>query len=44
MRVNSIVASLRRWDDEAVTWLNEQFPEDGLVIRVYPLARWGSAV
>lgn len=43
-RINSIVADLRRWDDDAVSWARERFPEDALVIRVKPDALWGAAL
>jgi hypothetical protein len=42
-RSNAIKATLRRWDDEAVTWARERFPNDALVIVVHPGAAWAAA-
>jgi len=39
-RMNNIAAALPRWDAEAVSWLREHFPEDALVIRIFPDAGW----
>jgi hypothetical protein len=42
-RLNSILAELSRWDEEAVSWAGERFPPDALTIVIRPGARWVSA-
>jgi hypothetical protein len=42
-RLNSVVADLNRWDEEAVAWAKERFPADALVIRIQPGRRWNAS-
>jgi len=43
VRFNAIRATLRRWDEEAVSWARERFPSDALMIVVRP-GVWVAAV
>jgi len=43
VRLNAIRATLRRWDEEAVSWARERFPSDALMIVVRP-GVWVAAV
>ena len=42
-RFNAILIELRRWDEEAVSWARERFPNDALMIVVHPGASWSAA-
>jgi hypothetical protein len=35
-RFNAILIELRRWDEEAVSWVRERVPNDALMIVVHP--------
>ena len=41
-RFNAIQATLQRWDEEAVSWARERFPNDALMIVIHP-GRWAAA-
>ena len=43
VRFNAIRATLRRWDEEAVSWARRRFPNDALMIVVRP-GVWVAAV
>ncbi len=44
-KVNAILVELRRWDEEAVSWAREHFPNDALMIVVHPgVVGWVAAV
>ena len=42
-RFNAIRVELRRWDEEAVSWARERFPNDALMIEVHPGVSWSAA-
>jgi hypothetical protein len=35
-RFNAVLIELQRWDEEAVSWARERFPNDALMIVVHP--------
>jgi hypothetical protein len=43
-RINSVVVDRLRWDDEAVSWAREHFPDDALLITVSPDASWAATL
>jgi hypothetical protein len=44
LRLNAVVAELRRWDEEAVCWIRERIPTDALILAISPGAGWFAAV